>query len=74
MIEELSKIDTIIFGTLKLNMIELSIEKECLDYSGYNFKVKNFKMKFRKAKITPKKVGQFVTLWEKKCTKPDRTI
>ncbi|WP_367113644.1 MepB family protein [uncultured Sphingobacterium sp.] len=29
---------------------------------GYNFNVGTLKIKYRKAKITPKKIGQFVTL------------
>ena len=65
MIEELRKIESFLLGPLDLNILNLFAEKECTEYSGYNFEVNNFKIKFRKAKITPKKVGQFVTLWKR---------
>lgn len=38
---------------------------ECEEYLGYNFDLGTNKVKFRKAKITPKKIGQFVTLWRR---------
>ena len=40
-------------------------EQEAEEYWGYNFQINNLKIKFRKAKVTPKKVGQFVTLWKR---------
>lgn len=44
------------------NLIE---EDESKEYFGYNFEVDKLNFKFRKAKITPKKVGLFVTLWKR---------
>jgi hypothetical protein len=44
---------------------ELKKDQECDDYFGYNFKINSIKIKYRQAKITPKKVGQFVTLWKR---------
>lgn len=44
---------------------DLTEEKECTEYVGYNFHVGALQLKFRKSKITPKKVGQFVTLWRR---------
>ncbi|KMQ68917.1 hypothetical protein ACM39_06425 [Chryseobacterium sp. FH2] len=46
-------------------MTDLSKDLECEEYFGYNFKLNQFSIKFRKAKITPKKIGQFVTLWKR---------
>jgi len=40
-------------------------DAECKEYSGCNFQVESTKIRYRKAKITPKKVGQFVTLWRR---------
>ncbi len=40
-------------------------DQECEAYCGYNFKIGPLRIKFRKAKITPKKTGQFVTLWKR---------
>ncbi|VDH17459.1 MepB protein [Algoriella xinjiangensis] len=48
---------------LKINSLEKDVE--CDDYFGYNLHVNQTNIKFRKAKITPKKVGQFVTLWQR---------
>lgn len=52
------------------DVLDASIENiqqdlECEAYFGFNFKLKNWNVKFRKAKITPKKIGQFVTLWRR---------
>ena len=41
------------------------IDDECLEYSGCSFKLDDLKVKFRQAKVTPKKVGLFVTLWKR---------
>ena len=51
----------------KLNLIISKLEKdaECEEYFGYNIYVNKVRFKFRKSKITPKKVGQFVTLWKR---------
>ena len=56
-----------------LSVTNLEKDLECEEYSGYNFHLDNFPVKFRKAKVTPKKVGLFVTLWKrnnKKQTEP----
>lgn len=41
------------------------IDNECLEYSGCSFKLDHLKVKFRQSKVTPKKVGLFVTLWKR---------
>jgi hypothetical protein len=41
------------------------IEKESREYGAYDFKLNNLSIKFRVAKITPTKIGQFVTLWKR---------
>src|SRR5690606_20787203 len=40
-------------------------DDECLEYLGCSFKLDDLKVKFRQAKVTPKKVGLFVTLWKR---------
>ncbi|WP_300664900.1 MepB family protein [Fluviicola sp.] len=45
--------------------MNISPDKECKAYSGVNFQLKEQTIKFRKAKITPKKTGLFVTLWKR---------
>ena len=43
----------------------IEIEKESSEYSAYRFEINNLKILFRQAKITPTKIGQFVTLWKR---------
>jgi hypothetical protein len=40
-------------------------ELESAEYAAYTFKVNSLSIQFRVAKITPKKAGQFVTLWKR---------
>lgn len=40
-------------------------EKESNEYDAYTFQLNGLKVLFRSAKITPKKTGQFVTLWKR---------
>jgi hypothetical protein len=41
------------------------METESADYGACSFELKNFAVKFRTAKITPTKIGQFVTFWKR---------
>lgn len=50
-------------------MTNITQDQECEEYSGFNFQINQINLKFRKAKITPKKVGQFVTLWRRNSEK-----
>ena len=43
--------------------IDVTDELESEEYFGLNFKLAGRNIKFRKAKVTPKKLGHFVTLW-----------
>jgi hypothetical protein len=40
-------------------------DKESKEYEASSFRLNGLKIKARKAKITPKKIGQFVTLWKR---------
>jgi len=40
-------------------------EKESQEYGACEFTMNNRRIKFRAAKITPKKTGQFVTFWKR---------
>ena len=40
-------------------------ENESAEYGAYTFEVNHLKARFRVAKITPTKIGQFVTLWKR---------
>jgi len=41
------------------------MEPESAEYGAYTFKLNDFLIRFRVAKITPTKIGQFVTLWKR---------
>lgn len=49
---------------------ELVKEAESAEYAAYTFKLNNHSILFRAAKITPTKIGQFVTLWKRKAAGP----
>lgn len=66
-LEETSKL---VFEKLELNIHNLHIEKESQDYAACQFELNNLKIIFREAKITPTKIGQFVTFWKRINQKP----
>jgi hypothetical protein len=41
------------------------MEPESSEYGGYVFELNGLSIRFRVAKITPTKIGQFVTLWKR---------
>lgn len=65
MIRDLQRLQNSVFSKLHLIISQLQQDSECEEYMGYNFQISHFNIKFRKAKITPKKIGQFVTLWKR---------
>ena len=48
-----------------LNLINIQKEKESQEYQAYRFNLNKYSIIFRKAKITPLKLGQFVTSWKR---------
>lgn len=69
MIKELEKIENLFLKINGQKITNLTIEDECEEYVGFNFQIEKLNFKFRKSKITPKKVGQFVTLWKRNAEK-----
>ncbi len=65
MIQEIQIVQDKAFKKLNLIISDITKDLECDEYFGYNFKLDQFNIKFRKAKVTPKKIGQFVTLWKR---------
>lgn len=65
MLNELKKIENLFLEEINLKISNLIEDKESQEYFGYNFQAEKLNFKFRKAKITPKKIGQFVTLWKR---------
>ncbi|WP_395063763.1 MepB family protein [Flavobacterium sp.] len=62
---KLEETSALVFEKLDLEIKNLHIEKESQDYFAANFDLNNLKIIFREAKITPTKIGQFVTLWKR---------
>ncbi|MDF2552316.1 MAG: hypothetical protein K0R77_1591 [Chryseobacterium sp.] len=65
MITELGQLQNLVFSKLSLIISNLLQDPECEEYFGHSFRLDHSSIKFRKAKITPKKIGQFVTLWKR---------
>lgn len=49
----------------KIQLKNIAIEQENKDYDGYSFSLNKYHIQFRTAKVTPKKVGQFVTFYKR---------
>ncbi|MCR8656413.1 MepB family protein [Paenibacillus endoradicis] len=54
-----------IYVTPKLQCTQLQPELHNAEYGSYHVKLNSLNIRFRVAKITPTKVGQFVTIWER---------
>lgn len=54
-----------IYSLLKLECSQPIPVRESAEYCAYSFKLNNSSIQFRAAKITPTKIGQFVTLWKR---------
>lgn len=65
---DLTYIQTQVFDACGFEYTEPSIESESSEYKACNFKLNKLQVRFRKAKITPTKIGQFVTLWKRLST------
>jgi hypothetical protein len=48
-----------------LSIDKLKREAESQEYGAFELEMNNLRIKFRVAKITPTKIGQFVTLWKR---------
>lgn len=63
--KELQQLKDFFLQHAGMNFIPQAKDLECEEYSGYTCLLDTFTIKFRKAKITPKKIGQFVTVWKR---------
>ena len=70
---DLELINELVFKPCNLSLKNIEPESESQEYAAHTFQLNEHQVVFRKAKITPTKTGQFVTLWnrnEKKITVP----
>lgn len=61
----LNQIHTDIYDKCALKMSDFTIETESKAYNACRFRLNGLHILSRNAKITPKKVGQFVTFWKR---------
>ncbi|TGL04919.1 MepB protein [Leptospira bouyouniensis] len=61
----LDNLQKLLFDPINVKIKEVRIEKESLEYNACQIDINQKIIIFRKAKITPKKIGQFVTLWKR---------
>ncbi len=61
--------EELLFDKLDFTLSNIEIEKESTEYCAHRFDINNRKILFRQAKITPTKIGQFVTLWKRNSIK-----
>lgn len=55
----------LVYNACRFECSQPLIEAQNADYGAYVFKLNALSIRFRVARITPSKIGQFVTLWER---------
>nr|WP_315255448.1 MepB family protein [uncultured Flavobacterium sp.] len=63
--EDLILIQEILFDNCNFQITQPIPEAESAEYGACAFALNNLNIRFRTAKITPTKTGQFVTLWKR---------
>lgn len=63
--KDLNETIKLIYDPCSFKYNHFSKEISNKDYGAYFFKLNEFIIRFRSSKITPAKIGQFVTLWER---------
>lgn len=63
--ENLIETKELVFDKCGFELRNLEIEKESAEYCACKFDLDTIKILFRLAKITPTKIGQFVTFWKR---------
>lgn len=62
---EIELINELIFKACNLEITNIVEELESREYAAHSFQLDKKTVKFRIAKITPTKTGQFVTIWKR---------
>src|SRR4051812_25475417 len=62
---DLQATQNLVYDLVGFNYSQSLIDLENAKYGGCTFTVNDLHIRFRVAKITPKKIGQFVTLWQR---------
>ncbi|WP_142313777.1 MepB family protein [Bacillus wiedmannii] len=61
----IQNLNNIIYKPNNLLIANVKEEKQNAEYAGYLFHLNHNSIRFRVSKITPNKIGQFVSFWEK---------
>jgi hypothetical protein len=59
----------LLFDKCRFDVLNIKIENESSEYCALQFEINSRKILFRQAKITPTKIGQFVTIWKRNVEK-----
>ena len=62
---ELLQIKELVYDKCKFEFSKLVIDSESEEYQACSFKINSFQIIHRLSKITPTKIGQFVTIWKR---------
>lgn len=62
---DLISIQKLVFDTCNFKYSSPIVESESLEYGACSFELDHLAVRFRVSKITPTKIGQFVTLWKR---------
>ena len=62
---DLLSAEELIYKPSGLILQNVKIEDESEDYGAAEFSINHYSVKFRAGKITPTKIGQFVTFWKR---------
>lgn len=62
---EIELINEFVFKVCGVILENLETESESKEYFAHSFELNKQKVKYRMAKITPTKIGQFVTIWKR---------
>lgn len=68
--DNLTHIKSAIYNPFNLLISNLQIDAESKEYDACRFSMNEFNIVSRTAKITPKKLGQFVTFWKRSLAGP----
>ncbi len=68
MSNSLSIAKELIYDQCEFNFSEIKIEKEGTAYEACSFQLNSKSIIYRVAKITPTKIGQFVSIWKRNAT------
>ena len=65
LLSDLKTVKDLIYNDCGLDLTNLNLSTESLEYGACSFELNNKKIQYRMSKITPLKTGQFVTIWQR---------